>query len=81
MENLFLNTFATVKKCSVFDARVRIRTIVWSICRIKLQVDGCTSEELKEAYNIFCECKLQDVYDTGCLEIRGREFNFVKILL
>lgn len=81
MKNLFLNTFADVKGVTIGKAKQIISKMVWDVCRIKLQAAGYTSKELKEAFDIFCECKLQGVYDTGCLEIRGREYDFFKILL
>lgn len=81
MKDLFLNTFAAAKCIAVFEARERISKMVWDVCSNQLQEGGYTSKELKEAFDMFCECKLQGVYDSGCLEIRGREYNFFKILL
>lgn len=79
-KNLFLNTFADVKQISIGAAKQRISKMAWDICRKDLRNSGYTAKEMREAYEIFTSCKLQDVYDSGILEVGGRDYNLFKCL-
>ncbi len=80
MTNLFLNLYADNHQMSIGKAKVAIKTTVWSVIRMKLNMLGYTEQEIKEAYVIFTYCKLQGVYDSGIVEVEGRIFEFSKLL-
>lgn len=80
MKNLFLNLYADNHQMSIEKAKVAIKTTVWSVIRMKLNILGYTEQEIKEAYVIFTSCKLQGVYDSGIVEVEGRIFEFSKLL-
>lgn len=80
MKNLFLNTFADVKGVTLGEAKERIAKMVWQVVKNVYCKQRYTSKELKDAYEIFQDVQLQQVFDTGYLEVEGKEFQFIKLL-
>ena len=80
MKNLFLNTFADVKGITLGEAKERIAKMVWQVVKNVYCKQRYTSKELKDAYEIFQDVQLQQVFDTGYLEVEGKEFQFIKLL-
>ena len=79
-KNLFLNTFADVKQISIGAAKQRIIKMAWKILKRALKDKGYTAKELKDAYEILTTFKSQDVYDSGIIEVEGREYNLFECL-
>ena len=80
MKNLFLNTFADVKGVTLGEAKERIAKMVWQVVKNVYCKQKYTSKDLKDAYEIFQDVQLQQVFDTGYLEVEGKEFQFIKLL-
>lgn len=80
MKNLFLNTFADVKGVTLGEAKERIAKMVWQVVKNVYCKQRYTSKDLKDAYEIFQDVQLQQVFDTGYLEVEGKEFQFIKLL-